>query len=83
MTILGELLSDFCKNHTEFYKISLKNLLYLPDFSPQLMACMYRYYSIFAVNNKGADQTARMRMLICAFVVRIWHKTSFLMMWLI
>ena len=29
--------------------------------------------------NKGADQTARIRRLICAFVVRIWHKTHFLM----
>ena len=29
--------------------------------------------------NKGADQTARMRRLICAFVVRIWHQTRFLM----
>ena len=28
-------------------------------------------------NNKGADQTARMRMLICAFVVCIWHKQVF------
>ena len=28
-------------------------------------------------NNKGADQTARMRRLICAFVVRIWHKQVF------
>ena len=27
--------------------------------------------------NKGADQTARMRRLICAFVVRIWHKQVF------
>ena len=36
-----------------------------------------------AVNNKGADQTARMRRLICAFVVRIWHKQVFLMTWLI
>ena len=25
---------------------------------------------VFLVNNKGADQTARMRKLICAFVVR-------------
>ena len=32
--------------------------------------------------NKGADQTAPMRRLICAFVVRIWHKTHFLMAWL-
>ena len=29
------------------------------------------------MNNKGADQTARMRRLICAFVVRIWHKQVF------
>ena len=25
-------------------------------------------------NNKGANQTARLRRLICAFVVRIWQK---------
>ena len=31
------------------------------------------------MNNKGADQTVRMRRLICAFVVRIWYKTRFLM----
>ena len=29
------------------------------------------------MNNKGADQTARMRRLICAFVVRIWHEQVF------
>ena len=29
-------------------------------------------------NNKGADQTARMRRLVCAFVVRKPPKTSFL-----
>ena len=40
LTILGEIQSDFCKNLTEFYQISLKNLPYLADFSPQLMACM-------------------------------------------
>ena len=29
-----------------------------------------------AANNKGADQTVRrMRRLICAFVVHIWHDT--------
>ena len=32
--------------------------------------------------NKGADQTARMRRLICDFIVRIWHKIHFLMAWL-
>ena len=31
------------------------------------------------MNNKGADQAARMRRLICTFVVRIWHKTHFCM----
>ena len=40
MTIFGELQSDFCKNLTEFDQIFLKNLPYLTDLSPQLMACM-------------------------------------------
>ena len=31
-------------------------------------------YTIQAANNKGANQTARMRRLICTFVVRIWLK---------
>ena len=39
-------------------------------------------YTIKAANNKGADQTAWVRRLICAFVVRIWHETGFLMTWL-
>ena len=30
-----------------------------------------------AANNKGADQTVRMHRLICAFVIRIWHRTGF------
>ena len=37
----------------------------------------YRYYTIQVANNKGADQTARMRRLVCAFVVHIWHKQIF------
>ena len=37
----------------------------------------WRYYTIHAANNKGADQAARMRRVICAFVVRIWHKQVF------
>ena len=37
----------------------------------------YRYYIICVANNKGADQTARMRRLICTFVVRIWLKQVF------
>ena len=42
----------------------------------------YRYSAIKAADDKGADQTARMRRLICTFVVRIWHKAGFLMTWL-
>ena len=34
----------------------------------------YRYCTIQVANNKGADQTALMRRLICAFVVRIWQN---------
>ena len=30
----------FVKNLTEFYQISLKSLVYLTDFGPQLMACL-------------------------------------------
>ena len=29
------------------------------------------------MNNKGADHTARMRRLVCAFAVRKSHKTGF------
>ena len=35
------------------------------------------YYTIQATNNKGADQTARMRRLICTFFVRILLKQTF------
>ena len=38
----------------------------------------YRYYTNWVANNKGADQTARMRRLSCTFVVRIWLKQVFL-----
>ena len=41
------------------------------------------YYTISAVNNKGAHQTVWMRRLICAFAVRIWHRTNVLMKWLV
>ena len=40
LTSLGELQSDFCKTRIEFYQTALKQLSYLTDFSPQLMACM-------------------------------------------
>ena len=42
------------------------------DVKPQ-----HNHPTIQAANNKGADQTARMRRLICAFVVHIWHKQVF------
>ena len=34
----------------------------------------YKYYTIKAANDKDSDQTARMRRLICVFVVHIWYK---------
>ena len=37
----------------------------------------YRYYTMYEANNNGADQTARMRRVICAFVVCIWRKQVF------
>ena len=39
--------------------------------------CKYRYYTIEVANNKGADQTAQMRRLICAFVVPTGQKQVF------
>ena len=37
----------------------------------------YRYYTIYAVNNKGFDQTVQMHRLICTLIVCIWHKQNF------
>ena len=39
---------------------------------------MSTYYTFKKANNKGADQTARMRRLVCACVVRKPPKTGFL-----
>ena len=39
---------------------------------------MLTYGAFQKTNNKGADQTARMRRLVCAFVVRKPPKTGFL-----
>ena len=36
------------------------------------------YLTFQIANDKGADQTARMRRLICAFVVRNQEKSGFL-----
>ena len=38
----------------------------------------FRYDTFQKANNKDADQTARMRRLVCAFVVRKAPKTGFL-----
>ena len=46
---MGELQSDFCRNPTEFYQISRKNLPYLTGFSQQLLACMTCPFVDFAV----------------------------------
>ena len=36
------------------------------------------YFTFQIANDKGADQTARMRRLICVFVVRNQEKSGFL-----
>ena len=38
---------------------------------------MKRYFTFQIANNKGADQTARMRRLVCAFVVRKQQSQGF------
>ena len=44
-----------------------------------IFACsMFRDDTFQNANNKGADQAARMRRLVCAFVVRKVPKTGFL-----
>ena len=37
------------------------------------------YFTFQIVNNKGADQTARMRRLVCAFAVRKKQSRAFLL----
>ena len=43
----------------------------------EILAIASRGHTIQAANSKGADQTARMWRLICAFVVRTWYKQVF------
>ena len=38
---------------------------------------MYSFYTFQRANNKGADQTARMRRLICAFDVRVQEDQGY------
>ena len=45
----------FCKNLTEFYQISLKNLPYLTDFSSQLIACMLMSIHSPAAGERGGS----------------------------
>ena len=42
---------------------------------------MSRYDTFQNANNKGADQTARMRRLVCSFVVRKPPKKVYLALW--
>ena len=37
----------------------------------------YSYFTFQIANNKGADQTARMHMLVCAFVVHKQQRQGF------
>ena len=37
----------------------------------------YSYFTFQIANNKGADQTAQMRRLVCAFVVRKQQSHGF------
>ena len=49
--------------------------------SPQLRnfaRSKFRYHTFLKANNNGADQSARMRRLVCAFIVRKHPKTVFL-----
>ena len=44
-----------------------------------IFACSkFRYGTFQKANNKGADQSAQMRRLVCAFVARKPRKTGFL-----
>ena len=53
--------------------VQLKKLASVMKLQIQKLVILYYLGS----DNKGADQTARMRRLICAFVVRIWQKQVF------
>ena len=50
----------------------------LSCWSPPLRDIWPCYFTFQIANDKGADQTARMRRLICAFVVRNQEKSGFL-----
>ena len=53
-------------------------LSYRDQLEDQSFACRkFRYDTFQNVKNKGADQSARMRRLLCAFVARKPQKTGF------
>ena len=67
----------FCKNLTEFYHISLKNLHRFQSSAYGMYAHLQAYGPSHAkmclmpyANNKGADQPSHPRSLISTFVVR-------------
>ena len=56
---------------SKFQTSFLKHQRYKDKPEYQIFACsMFRDDSFQKPNNKGADQTAQMRRLVCAFVVR-------------
>ena len=77
LTILEEFQSDFCKNLTKFYQISLKNLPYLTDFNPQLMACMQtpnvELHIQLSMSNSVLYSTSQCRALYSVLQVYIEH----------
>ena len=50
---------------------------FYPEMHTRLTKRPALYFTTQASNNKGADQTARMRRLVCAFVDRILQKQAF------
>ena len=60
-----------------FDQVRLKLVCAATEASLEISDIETSYYTIKAANDKGADQTARMRRLICTFVGRIWGKQVF------
>ena len=67
-------LRGFCKGKIQTSLPSNRGLLEQWNFD----WCILRYGPFQTANNKGADQTAWMRRLVCAFVGRNPPKTGFL-----
>ena len=67
--------SGFLKNRDSNRSSELQRLARILKFC---LKHKFRYATFQKANNKGADQTARMRRLVCACVVRKPLKTGFL-----